>query len=695
VSKLRSKFAHQLRWVVLGGLVSLFFSPALLAQEPARPVQQSESAKTRQQAYLKFIEAQRLRSEAQRTQNPRRLQESIEAYKEALRLDPSASEPHVDLGELYFFFQSRLDLAEGEALEAARLDPANVGARLLLARISMTALRFEKEQKPEQVERAVRAYEEVVRLDASVTEGWAMLAELYEQRGETAKQLKALEHWTNSTIPGDPAFYRWLMNQDLSTDQAYYELSMLQRKLDHFNEALVAGKKAFELDPSSAVYSRNLIGLLSQLGNIKEELRTFEQLSQTSDSPALQIGYGAALVRAGRYKEAIEKLAGYVKGDPANSNATLLLSMAQRRAGERLAAVESLKNGINAAEPGARTRLMLDLGEVYEELGRNDEAAAQYEKVFDGLLSRGGMNGQGIDLFAHVLSKLTRVYRRAGQQEKLQAAFDRARPVVGDKSAALDLIVIENLREDGKRREALEMVVNAAKRFPEDRSIRLTQALVLSDQRRFKEGIELLRNLLKAPSSSAPEAGIEDAGIYLLLSSIQMQDGQLKDAEASVRKALALNPDDPSLLIQLAAVLERDGKHAEAEKTMRTILEREPGNATALNNLGYFLVERGSRYQEALSLIEQAVSIEPINGSFLDSLGWVQYKLGRIEKAREQLERAVTYSRNSATLHEHLGDVLRDLGRVPEARRQWEKALEFSIEANEIARLKDKLKDGR
>jgi tetratricopeptide (TPR) repeat protein len=684
---LRIRFTQQLRSAAIASILALSCSSLCLAQG-----QQSEAAKTRQQAYLKFIEAQRLRNEAQRTQNPRRLQESIEAYKEALRLDPSAAEPHIDLGELYFFFQSRLDLAEGEGLEAARLDPVNVGARLLLARISMTNLRFEKEQKPEQVERAVRAYEEVVRLDASVTEGWAMLADLYEQRGETAKQLKALEHWTASTIPGDPAFYRWLMNQDLSTDQAYYELSMLHRKMGHYDEALVAAKKAFELDPSSAVFSRNLIALLRQSGNIKEELRTYAQLSVTSDSPALQIGYGAALVRAGRYKEAIEKLAAYVKADPANANAAILLSVAQRRGGQRTAAVETLKNGISSAEPGARPSLMLDLGEVYEELGRNDEAAAQYEAVLDGLLTRGTPAGAGLE---HVLGKLTRVYRRVGQLEKLQAAFDRARPAIGDRSPALDLIVIENLREDGKRREALEMVVNATKRFPEDRSLRLTQALVLSDLRRFKEGTELLRNILKAPSSGAPDAGIEDAGVYLLLSSIQMQDGQLKDAEGSIRKALALNPDDASLLIQLSAVLERDGKHAEAEKTIRGILEREPDNSTALNNLGYFLIERGTRYQEALGLIEQAVNIEPLNGSFLDSLGWVQYKLGQVEKAHEQLEKAIIYSRNSATLHEHLGDVLRDLGHVPEARRHWEKALEFSIEANEIARLKDKLKDGR
>ena len=137
------------------------------------------------------------------------------------------------------------------------------------------------------------------------------------------------------------------------------------------------------------------------------------------------------------------------------------------------------------------------------------------------------------------------------------------------------------------------------------------------------------------------------------------------------------------------------GRHDEAEKTLRALIAKEPDNATALNNLGYFLVERGRQSPEALELIERAISIEPINGSFLDSLGWAHYKLGRIKEAREQLERATIYSRQNSTLHEHLGDVLKELGRSQEARRHWEKALEYSVEAGEIARIKDKLKESQ
>ena len=671
--------------ILAGSIVSVF------AQESGKSTNRDGTSKSRRQAYLRFMEAQRLRNEAQRSQNASRLQEAIDGYKDAIRLDPSASEPHVDLGELYFFYQSRLDLAEAEAREAVRLDASSLGGHLLLARISMTALRFEKEQKVEQVDRALRAYEEVARLDSGTVEAWAMLAELYEMKNDQAQQLKALERWAASPPPNDASFYRWLMNQDLSQDQAYYELSILYRKQSRNQEALVVGRRAFELDPDSPVYSRNLIALLRAANGIEAELKAYAQLTKTSDSQALQIGYAAALIRAGRYPEAISRLTGYVKSDPANASAAVLLSVAQRRAGARTGAIETLKAGIAAAEASMRLNLMLDLGETYEELGRNDEAMAQYEQVFETFFGRGALTGQNLELFGHVLSRLARVYRRTGQPAKLQQAFSRARPLVGDRSPALDLTVIDNLREEGKRREAFELATATSRRFPDDRSVRLTEALILADMRRFTEGIDLLRGLL----SGSPDAAVEDAGVYLLLSSIQMQDGRLKEAEDSIRKALALNPEDASLLIQLSTVQDRSGQDEAAEKTLRELLAREPDNSTALNNLGYFLVARGSRYQEALRLIEQAVSIEPLNGSFLDSLGWVNYRLGKIDKAREQLEKATVYTHHSATLHEHLGDVFRELGRLAEARRQWEKALEFSVEADEIARLKGKLKDLR
>ena len=84
--------------------------------------------------------------------------------------------------------------------------------------------------------------------------------------------------------------------------------------------------------------------------------------------------------------------------------------------------------------------------------------------------------------------------------------------------------------------------------------------------------------------------------------------------------------------------------------------------ATALNNLGYFLTERKDRLDEALSLIQRAVNIDPTNGSFLDSLGWLYFQMGKLPEAKRYLEQAAVYEHQSSTIREHLGDLYHKLG---------------------------------
>jgi Flp pilus assembly protein TadD len=279
--------------------------------------------------------------------------------------------------------------------------------------------------------------------------------------------------------------------------------------------------------------------------------------------------------------------------------------------------------------------------------------------------------------------------RRTGNQAKLQAVINRARRAIDEQNPLLDMLTIEALREDGKRREALDLTRAAIRRVQDDRGLRLTEVLILNELKNYKEAAELLRGML----TGRAEHAAEDASVHLILSNVQMQAGQLKEAEATARKALELNPGDSDALLQLGSVLDRADKQTEAEGILRELLEREPDNATVLNNLGYLLVERGQKLAEAQTLIERAVSIEPLNSSFLDSLGWAYFKQGKLDQARAQLEKALSFTRRNPTIHEHLGDVLLKLGKLAEARRAWEKALEYSLEADETARLKGKLRD--
>jgi tetratricopeptide (TPR) repeat protein len=658
---------------------------------PANSPAGAPGFRARRQAYQRYLEARRLKGEAQRTQSARLLDDAIKRYKQTIELDPAAAEPHVDLGEIYLFFQGRREQALAEAIEAVRLDPSSPSARLLLARIYVIQARTEANSPPGSLDRVIREYEKAAELDPRQAEAWAMLAEMYAMKNDATRQIHALEKWAAAPIPNDTLFYNRVINADLSSEQAWYRLSQLYLSQNRNADAVAAARRAYESNPESNDFARNLIGILRAAGTSTDELRVYAQLMKSAGSPALLIGYGSALIRAGKHADAVAALREFVAYDPANASAVGLLAVAQRRANQRSAAVETLKAGLARAELGVRADLQLELAQTYEELGRDDEALAQYEQLFEGYLGKGALTAVNTPLFGEVVNRLARICRRTGNPVKLQSVLQRTRRVIDEHNPLLDLLTIEMLREDGKRREALDLARAGARRYADDRALKITESLILSEMKRFKESVETLTPMLKGGAENATE----DSVIHVLLAGIEMQAGNLTAAEASARKAIELNPGDAEAINQLASALDRAKRYDESETLLRDLLRREPDNATALNNLGYFLAERGVKLPEALRLTEQAVAIEPLQGSYLDSLGWAHHKLGNHEKARECLEKAQSYSRRNATIHEHLGDVLRDLGRLPEARRQWEKALEYSIEADETARLKVKLKDGK
>src|SRR6185369_577214 len=108
----------------------------------------------------------------------------------------------------------------------------------------------------------------------------------------------------------------------------------------------------------------------------------------------------------------------YVALDPSNSSAVGLLAVAQRRANQRSAAVETLKAGLSKADEGSRLDLTLELAQTYEEAGQNDEAIAQYEQVFESLLSKAAQSQSDASLYGEVVSRLVRALRRAGYETK-------------------------------------------------------------------------------------------------------------------------------------------------------------------------------------------------------------------------------------------------------------------------------------
>jgi tetratricopeptide (TPR) repeat protein len=116
------------------------------------------------------------------------------------------------------------------------------------------------------------------------------------------------------------------------------------------------------------------------------------------------------------------------------------------------------------------------------------------------------------------------------------------------------------------------------------------------------------------------------------------------------------------------------------ERDLQRVIQLDPGNADALNALGYTLADQTDRHEEAYSLITRALIIKPEEAAFLDSMGWVLYRLERLSEAIDYLQRAYQLFPNDEVAA-HLGEVLWKDGQRSKAKKVWKKALELTPES--------------
>jgi tetratricopeptide (TPR) repeat protein len=138
---------------------------------------------------------------------------------------------------------------------------------------------------------------------------------------------------------------------------------------------------------------------------------------------------------------------------------------------------------------------------------------------------------------------------------------------------------------------------------------------------------------------------------------------------------------------QIGAALERKGDRVQAAQYFQKCLELSPDFHEAQNYLGYMWAEHGENLEEARDLIARAVKAEPGNAAYLDSMGWVLFKLNQPKEALEYLLKAVAASEEpDATLYDHLGDIYAALNEADKAREAWRKSL--AVEPSELIQKK-------
>jgi len=248
------------------------------------------------------------------------------------------------------------------------------------------------------------------------------------------------------------------------------------------------------------------------------------------------------------------------------------------------------------------------------------------------------------------------------------------------------LLLAQQLAEFGQVEESLSHIQRIQDGGVYGQLARLAESAVMEDAGRDEEAIALMKAVV--------EGDPDNDYLFHRLGDSYRRNGQFGPSRDAYMTAMALGRDTGGLHRSLGVALEQLGEAEAAETHLLRAIEIDPGDAYALNYLGYWWADEGRNLDQAIAMIERAVSHRPSSGFFVDSLGWVHYKLGDPKRAVGYLERATELEPSDSEITGHLGDVYWALGREEEARYKWRQARSLSDDAEEQAIFENRLLSG-
>ena len=229
------------------------------------------------------------------------------------------------------------------------------------------------------------------------------------------------------------------------------------------------------------------------------------------------------------------------------------------------------------------------------------------------------------------------------------------------------LMALSQLAQQQGQLDQATRWLNQMPRSADPVRLAIRRAELLDQQGRAEEA----RVVLAQVQPASPEQSKRKA---LALSRWLRERQQAQQALTTLQSALAQEADDHELLTEQSLVLEKLKRYQDMEAVLRQLMRLRPQDPHAYNALGYSLADRGIRLDEARSLIVRAVELAPEDPFIQDSLGWLEFRAGRLEEARRILQAAYK-ARPDAEIAAHLGEVLWALDRKSEAASIWREGL--------------------
>lgn len=567
---------------------------------------------------------------------------AVDEIRRAVELQPDSADLQVEAAELLLSMGRRAEAehAARRALELVQEHPQAI--RFLAERAVERALGPEKDEGS--LHEAIRLFERLEAAESPVdSEVLQMLARLRLEAKDLNGAIQAMRRLVRER-PGDRTSHRMLAQMLLRADQETEALRVLLRFL--------------ALHPAD----EDLLGFAEQLARnlnaweiVDQELQQALAPTQGTGAASLKRLWGEARLRLGRVTAAVELLEQAHAAAPQDRAVATLLGRAYRGM-RRLARAAELFDQLTGTEPqDAEARL--ELAQTLEEQRDAQGALDSYETALE-LIAPHDRSGELRD---HIRRRIASLH--IGNKRSHEAAAILSQLEQAEHPEALELrvrLAIEERDWELARRLAgrLRSVEQVGLGALLEGEIAVLEKRWQKARVKFSEAITQL----------GPAARRRIAALYL-------ESGRPDSGAAALREWVEQAPDNADARFYLGDLLYQAKHFEEAEVELREAFRLDPQHGPALNYLGYSLAERNERLKEALDLVQRALEHDTWNGLYLDSLGWVYYRMGRYDEAREPLERAALELPKDPTVLEHLGDVYLSLGERQLAVAAWNRAL--------------------
>ncbi|MFB3917859.1 MAG: tetratricopeptide repeat protein [Terriglobales bacterium] len=608
---------------------------------------------------------------------------AIQEYRLAIENDPSSEYLNAGLAELYAK-TGRIRDAVLEAQDILKRDPNNLETRKLLGRIYLRSLGDVQSGAGSQdmLKHAIEQYEAIVKIEPRNVENHLLLGRLYRLNNDLTKAENEFKGAVKLQPDSEEAVttLAYLYNEEGDTQRAaevlstipdaartgrlYQALGFTYEQQKEYKKAISAYSRAVELD--------------------RDNLDAMRGLAQN-------------LMNDGQTDAALQQYKAIIDADPQDPQSYLRIAEIYRRSGKFDQALDALKKAQLYVQDSLE--VPYNLAVIYQAQGKFDEAA----QIVQGLVQKGerpdgNYSASDRNNRAVFLERLGSIYRDAGKTPLAVETF-RKMLALGDENASRGYEEIIDAYRDAKQyQQATAVAKEAVAKLPQDRSLKLTLA---SLQAEIGPHPDAALADIKAMLKGTPD----DREVYITLGQVNTRLKRWKDAEEALAKAqqLSSKPEEKNFVeFAIGSMYERQKKYDAAEQSFKKVLANDQRNAMTLNYLGYMLADRGVRLDEALGYIKQAVTLDPQNGAYLDSLGWVQFKLGNYDLAEENLRRASERMNNDPTIHDHLAELYAKTGRLKIAVAHWERALQewnrsapADVDTAEMAKVQKKLENAK